>query len=194
MPFPESGPRKPIHLRQIYMRGYERPDGLFEVEGRVSDIKDDPFTPDATVNEIPPGEFVHDMWIRLVVDADLLIHDIIAVTDSSPYRQCPEAAGTLARLKGERIAAGWSVAVKRALRGAQGCTHLMELLIPLATAAYQTTTVRRFAKGVKNDSSGKPIKIDTCYAMGSDREQVMLRWPKYYTGPLLPAGSASEKT
>jgi Protein of unknown function (DUF2889) len=42
------------------------------------------------------------MWIRLVVDEDLVIHDIVAVTDASPQAACPEAAATLLQLKGAR--------------------------------------------------------------------------------------------
>ena len=47
---------------------------------------------------------------------------------------------------GERIRGGWSMMVKAKLGGAAGCTHLMELLIPMATAAYQTLSSVRLAR------------------------------------------------
>jgi hypothetical protein len=49
-----------------------------------------------------------------------------------------EATASLAQLKGLRIGAGFGRIARERLSGAQGCTHLNELLIPLATTAFQT--------------------------------------------------------
>ena len=42
------------------------------------------------------------------------------------------------RLVGLRIKSGWTQKVKELLGGVEGCTHLVELLGPVATTAFQT--------------------------------------------------------
>ncbi len=130
MPLPLSAERELLHIRKIDLRGYRRTDGLYDIEGRVTDTKEHPFRRPATDEDVPPGTPLHDMWIRLVVDEDLVIHDIVAVTDASPHAVCPEATATLKQIKGARIGAGWTRFVKERLGGRRSCTHLMELLMP----------------------------------------------------------------
>lgn len=96
---------------------------------------------------------------------------------------------------GERIRAGWSMMVKAKLGSAIGCTHLMELLIPMATAAYQTLSDVRLAAPDVLNSKGRPVKIDSCYAFGRQRELVRKRWPEFYE-PIVsqrsPAGGGGQ--
>lgn len=164
------------------MRGYRRSDGLYEIDGRVVDTKTHAIKREGGRDELPAGMPIHDMWVRLVVDETLLVHDITAVTDASPYPVCPEAVAAMRVIVGERIKAGWTNMVKARLGGAKGCTHLMELLIPLATAAYQTLTSVRMGRPDVVDANGRPVKIDSCYAFAKEREIVKRRWPSYYRG------------
>lgn len=185
MPLPErpaSVGRRPVHLRTIWMRGYHRTDGLYEIEGRVSDTKDRTFSPPSGDRQVTAGDFLHDMWIRIVVDTDLVVHEIESVSDSTPYPVCREGGANLQSLVGSRIAAGWSNEVKRRLGRSAACTHLMELLIPLGTAAFQTIAEVRLARPPRRDPSGKPLKVDSCYAYASDRGVVALNYPEFYTG------------
>ena len=112
------------------------------------------------------------MSIRLVVDEDLNVIDIVASTDAAPYGICPEATTTLQSLKGLRIGAGWSMAIRERLAGRNGCTHLTEMLKPLGTAAFQTLAPIRLARPVAVDAHGKPRKIDSCYAYASRNTHV----------------------
>jgi hypothetical protein len=68
------------------------------------------------------------------------------------------------------------------LGGVQGCTHLVELLGPLATTAFQTIYPVR-AKRDSAVAGHKPALIDTCHAYRSDGPLVEQRWPEHYTGP-----------
>ena len=180
MPLPDSPHRTELHLRRIEMRGFRRDDGLYEIDGRVVDTKNTAVKLDG--RERAAGDAIHDMWVRLVVDEHLVVRDVVAVTDASPYAACPEAVTAMRVIVGERIRAGWSMIVKEKLGGAAGCTHLMELLIPMATAAYQSLSGVRLARPDMLDRDGRPVKIDSCYAYASQREIVKLRWPQYYTG------------
>jgi hypothetical protein len=180
MPLPDSPNRVELHHRRIEMRGYRRADGLYEIDGRVTDVKTERTRRIDGGREFEPGTPIHDMWVRLVVDETLLVHDIVAVTDASPYEICREAVEPMRAIVGERIKGGWSTMVKAKLGGAQGCTHLMEILIPLATAAYQTLTSLRLSQPPAVDADGRPRKIDSCYAYGRNRAVVQKLWPKFH--------------
>jgi len=132
---------------------------------------------------VAPGEAIHDMSVRLVVDAELHVIDILACTDAAPHGVCGEAPGTLQSLRGLRIGPGWSEAIRQRLGGRKGCTHLVELLKPLATVAFQALWQLRETLPMPVDAHGKPRKIDSCYAYASDRALVRQRWPMHFTGP-----------
>jgi hypothetical protein len=180
MPLPESPNRTELHHRSIEMHGYRRDDGLFEIDGRVVDIKTEPMRRLDGGREFPAGLPIHDMSVRLVVDDNLVVREIAAVTDASPYSICTEAVAPMQAIVGERIKAGWTSMVKAKLGGAKGCTHLMELLIPMATTAYQTLTSTRREQPEAVDATGRPRKIDSCYAYGHQREVVKRLWPVFY--------------
>ena len=89
-------------------------------------------------------------------------------------------------LKGLRIASGWSSEVKRRLAGARSCTHVMELLIPMATTAFQSLTKVRRQRPDVLDANGKPTKVDSCYAYAAEREIVPLFYDRTPEG--VPVG------
>ncbi len=182
MPLPDSPERTELHIRRIEFRGFRRPDGLYDIDGHIVDTKTFPIRLDGRQADLPAGSPIHDMWVRLVVDEDLVVHDILAMTDASPHAVCPEATASMAVIIGQQIKAGWSIMVKSKLGGAKGCTHLMELLIPLATAAYQTMVGVRNPRPDVLDGAGRPVKIDSCYAYASHRDVVMRRWPAFHSG------------
>jgi hypothetical protein len=171
--------REEVHFRRIDMRGYRRNDGLYEVEGRVTDRKADDFTPASDGYYVAAGEAVHDMGVRLVFDERLVVHEVQSFTRAAPYRQCPEAGPSLQAIKGLRMTSGWGREVRTRLGGAQSCTHLMELLMPLATVAYQTLGGTPPGRPEPVDANGRPVKIDSCYAYAAERELVHQRWPAY---------------
>jgi hypothetical protein len=174
--------RQEMHLRQIEMRAFRRQDGLIDVEGRVTDQRAKAMKLFAGDRVVQEGEFVHDLWVRLIVDDQLVVHGVETSSDARPYPMCAEGGSNFDRLIGLKIGAGWSFAVKQRLGRAQGCTHLMELLIPMATAAYQAIAEVRMARPDQVDPSGRPVRIDGCTAFASDRGLVAVRWPAHYTG------------
>ena len=188
MPLPPSTSREPLHVRSIELRGYRRADGLYEIDGHLTDVKTHPLLPPGRQTSMPPGVPVHDMWVRLVVDDRLVIKDVVVTLDNGPYADCPSATESVKSLIGVKIGAGWSAAVK-ALRGRESCTHVVELLGPMATAAYQTLAPHRFNQPDATDATGRPVRIDSCYAYASDRALVMKRWPSHFTGGDAPRGA-----
>jgi len=175
--------RQELHFRRINMRGYRRSDGLYEVEGRVIDRKTTDFSPLVGDHTVPAGEPVHNMGVRIVFDERMVVHEITTFTDAAPYSICPLGGQALQQLKGLRMTKGWGQEVRNRLSGARSCTHLMELLVPLATTAFQSLSAQRMNLPDRLDAQGRPVKIDSCYAYGAERELVQRRWPEFHRPP-----------
>lgn len=172
-------PREPIHERRIACHGYRRADGLWDIEGRLTDTKTYPFA-NAFRGEIRPGEAIHDMWVRLTLDDELTVIRAEAATDAGPFAICPAIAPAFARLEGLRIGPGWRRAVQARLGGVQGCTHLVELLGPIATTAYQTIHVWRARHEPALETDRPPPHLDSCHALARDGEVVREHYPRWY--------------
>jgi hypothetical protein len=182
MGLPEPAPREPVHARVVECRGYRRHDGLWDIEGRLVDTKAYPFV-NAYRGEIPPGVPLHEMWLRLTVDDGLQVQDVVAVTDAAPYAVCPAITPAFAALKGLKIGPGWRREVLQRLGGIKGCTHLVELLWPLATAAYQTVYPILARERPAATDDRPPSHLDSCHALARDGEVVRRHHPRWYTGP-----------
>jgi len=174
--------REELHFRRIDMRGWRRSDGLFEVEGQVVDRKPHAFKSPSGPKVTPANEPIHDMGVKLIFDENMLVHDVVAFTTSAPYADCFAAGNTLQKIKGLHISGGWSREVRERLGGAQSCTHLMQLLIPLGTTAFQSLSMVRIDRPDALKADGRPVKVDSCYAYAAERGVVMHRWPAFYTG------------
>jgi hypothetical protein len=127
------------------------------------------------------------MWLRLTIDDKLLIHAAEAVMDKSPYPVCPGITPNFSQLAGITIRPGWRREANRRIGGVKGCTHLAELLGPLATVCFQTlygggeyasddANISEESKGVPE----RPHFIDQCHAHRSDGPIVKKYWPDFF--------------
>ncbi len=181
MPLPRPVGRTLQHNRVIDCRGYQRDDGLWDIEGHLTDVKAVNWFERTGSLDLPAGIPAHDMWIRLTIDLDMNIHECVAVTDSSPYRLCCDITPKFEKLKGMRITRGWTRPLKDIIGGANGCTHQWELLGRIAAAAYQCTNIeRQKTRGHKMD--GVPRTFNTCHMYTADTDETLRRWPELYTG------------
>src|SRR5688572_15391351 len=137
MPLPPGSPeRKRLHTRHIVCEGYERADGLYEIDGWITDVRGYPML-NRDRGTIPAGEPLHGMGLRLTIDGEYLIHDCVAVTDFAPMRVCAQATPNFKRLIGLKMVGGFTKKVQGAVGGVEGCTHLIDLLKPMAVTAFQ---------------------------------------------------------
>jgi hypothetical protein len=185
MPLSEPAPREHLHTRRVECRGFLREDGLWDVEGHMTDVKTYSFPSDER-GTVVAGTPVHDMWIRITIDDGMVIRAIEAVTDASPFRLCPAITPNFQRLVGLAIRPGFMPKVKQLLGGTEGCTHLVELMGPLATTAFQTLTGRKRKKRQQEEPAEAPRKrpplLETCHAFATDSPVVKRLWPEHYTG------------
>jgi hypothetical protein len=182
MPLSPAAARQPIHHRRIVCAGYRRDDGLWDIEGHLVDTK----TYDVSNldrDNIPAGEPIHEMWLRLTVTLDLNVVDAEASTEWGPYRMCGDITPNYKKLVGETIKSGWTQRTREILGGTRGCTHLLELLGPISTTAFQTIYSARVERDQAAGKRARPALIDSCHAWASDSEMIRKRYPEFYTGP-----------
>lgn len=180
MPLSPSQPRKHLHTRAIQCRGYQRDDGLWDIEGEIVDTKTYSFDNKDRVR-IAAGEAVHHMRVRLTVDDDLIVRKAEATTESGPFNMCGDIAPAYGAIEGLAIAPGWRKEVLKRLGGVKGCTHITDLLVgPLAVTAYQTIVpARRHLRTVAPGRKRPPL-IDSCHALARTSPVVKRDWPEFY--------------
>ncbi|KRB75154.1 DUF2889 domain-containing protein [Noviherbaspirillum sp. Root189] len=173
LPDPEHN-REPIHTRTISLRAYRRADGLFDVEGRLQDVRAREIT--LPHGPLPAGEPIHDMQLRLTVDASATIVAVAAVTDAAPYgRSCAVITPDYEKLVGLRVGPGFRSGVRRLLAGVNGCTHLTELLLTMGTGVIQALTGE-----VPQPEGIKPFSLDGCHALDTRGPIVAQFHPRWY--------------
>ena len=185
MPLSEPVARKPLHRRTIDMVGYQRTDGLFDIEAHLIDTKSYAFE-NLDRGLVEPGTPLHGMLARMTIDDDMLIVEFEASTEFAPYAMCPQAAPNFARLAGVKVGRGFLRAANERIGGIHGCTHLRELLAQMGTVAIQTLYSARqnqHAKSKDPTVTGRPAMLGTCMAYAPDSAQAKRLWPEYYTGP-----------
>lgn len=193
MPLSPPSARDLVHTRQIECRGYHREDGLWDIEGHLIDTK--PRRPGGSQEVSNDVIVIHDMWLRLTIDNALLVHAAEAVMDKSPYQVCPEIAPNFDALAGVQIKPGWRQEANRRVGGVKDCTHLGELLGPMATVCYQTLYGGGPTNEPKQDETRKvedrssprskphflkPHFIDKCHAHRSNGDIVKKYWPEFH--------------
>jgi hypothetical protein len=178
---PPADSRRLIHTREITCHGYARADGLFDIESSMRDTSTQ--GTDLFFKQLQPGEAIHAMRIVVTVDATLTILEIGVHTDAAPTLHCGDSNPGYQKLKGLTIGPGFTKKAKGLVGGVQGCTHLTELLGPLATTAIQTLLASQRDSGalmarIKGTAPlPKPRFADSCQAYRSDGEVMKVVWP-----------------
>ena len=174
-----------MHTRAIRVDAYARSDGLWDIEGQLSDVWPEPVPRAGDI--LPGGQPMHAMWLRLTVDRQATIVAVQAVTDAGPYDgACAAINPDYQQLVGVRVARGYRDAIRRLFGRTAGCTHMNELAGVMGSAALQALWSE-----LTQDSDQKPFSIDGCHALKSSGPQVALHFPRWYR-PAAPAAGSSE--
>jgi Protein of unknown function (DUF2889) len=187
MPLSPPDPREHCHTRQFELSGYRRADGLWDIEGHLVDAKPYEF-PREDGSLRPPHDAIHDMWVRLTLDDDMVIRGCEAAMGAHPFPICCQSAPNFERLVGIRIGKGWMAEVNRRVGGVEGCTHLREMLPQMATTAFQAMYGAKMKEsrdaglGRPKPNPGRPRHLNACLAFREDGEIVKEVFPDYYTG------------
>jgi len=184
MPLPDPAPRRLLHHRAVHCHGYQREDGLWDVEGHITDAKPFPCR-QLMGHTMAAGEPYHDISIRLTLDAELTVVAVATSMDTTPFGTCPAILPAFQKLVGLRIGGGWRKAVKERVGGTAGCAHIVELLGPIATTVMQTV-----ADGLNQDRidfhelqrrrAVMPMGLNGCHVWRADGEIVRTYRPNDY--------------
>ena len=173
LPLPDCA-RKASHQRSITVSAYARTDGLWDIEGQLTDAWPEPIPKAGGM--LAPGEPMHSMWLRLTVDKTATIVAVQAVTDAGPYG---DACGTIApdynQLVGVQVARGYRDAIRRLFGRTAGCTHMNELAGVMGSAVLQAMW-----NVLTQDPEQRPFSIDGCHALKSTGPQVAEFFPRWY--------------
>jgi hypothetical protein len=185
MPLPDpTHARELIHTRKIVCEGFEREDGMWDIDGWITDVKTYEFK-NKERGVVTPGEPIHGMGLRMTYDLELNVHAMVAVTDFSPYRICPDITPNFSKLAGLNLNKGFMRAARELVGGIKGCTHLFDLLGPMATTAYQTVDEIRYKDFQVREQRGEkvmPFFVNACHAWSTDGGVTKREFPTLYTG------------
>lgn len=177
---PPAAPRRRLHLRRITCEGFLRDDGLLEIEGLLIDTKPTPLQ--MHTKTLPAEAPIHQMRVRMTIDRERNIIDVQAFSEHTPYPDCTEVEAGYRQLIGLRIEPGFTREVKRLFRGTQGCSHMTELLLPMASTAFQVIWGEgEFGDAVDAAGSGRRTSpLGGCHALRLDGQIVKTHFPQAF--------------
>jgi len=159
--------RELVHSREISIRTFDLGDHSILVEGSLIDHQHRPWPNEASGEPKP----VHHMVIRLKIKGpEMLIEEAEATMPYHPREECPVVLPWIRKLEGSRIAAGFSMKVKKIIGNIKGCAHLTSLVTAMGPSAVQGYWA---AYGVEkgrmslHDQAVKNI-INSCYLWRED--------------------------
>ncbi len=173
---PPHAERQRMHLRRVEFQGFKRGDGLWEVEARLVDTKDQDFPLSSGLRR--PGEAVHDISVRITFDKRMNILDAATCIDAAPYMgYCNVDIPDYSGIVGLNLFDKFPKTVRELFGGRLACAHITELLMQLPTAALQTLS----SEAVGNfDGDSPPYHLDRCHALEFDSEAVKRYYPCWY--------------
>lgn len=169
--------RRQLHLRRIHCEAFERPDGLIDLEGQLIDTKPQPLQ--LVHREVPAGEAIHQMRVRLTIDRERRIVDARVSSEHAPYPDCRGVEAAYRQLVGLRIEPGFTMAVKRLFRGTAGCTHMTELLPTLASTAFQVLWASGEFAEAEAVAAQRHSPLGGCHALRLDGEVVRIYFSEH---------------
>jgi hypothetical protein len=176
---PPPAARSLAHTRRLRFEGYKRADGLWDLEGHLTDIKPLDFRLASGVRAA--GTPIHDMSIRLTFDRRLDVVDAAVATDAMPY---PGACDTITpeyarKLVGLNLRRAFGRAVRERFANLAGCTHLSEMLAQFPTAAIQTLAGEKLDVDSEEDGA-RPFQLDRCHALDTRGDAVRRYYPRWH--------------
>lgn len=173
------------HTRSIEAQAFEREDGLWDIDTRITDTKTR--IADLASGARAAGSPIHDLWLRITIDTSLNIVDAEAASDAVPYPgYCNTIGPAYKKLIGLNLMRGFRRELRERLSGIQACTHLTELAGVLPTAAIQAFAgdVLPTRDGASADeSSTPPFQLDRCHALRRDGPAVEKYYPRWIIKP-----------
>jgi hypothetical protein len=169
------------HTRAIQVEAFLRDDGLWDIDARITDTKTNDLPLVAGVR--PAGESLHDLRLRVTINAEMTIVEAAAASDAVPYPgYCNTIGPAYETLVGLNLMSGFRRGLTERLGGSAGCTHLTELAQILPTVAIQAFAGENYSNGDRAESDNqdqRPFQLDRCHALRTDGAAVAKYYPRW---------------
>jgi hypothetical protein len=183
MTLPQAAATRQLkHRRQIDVQIFSRGDGLWEVDATLTDTK----TRAAQMADglRPAGTPIHDMLLRLVVNAQFDILEAGSQTHWMPYPgTCDQHGDVYGRLVGLNLLQDFRKSMRDVVGGVRGCTHITELAQVLPTAVVQAFAGEVLDTRGSAEGARRPFQIDRCHALRRDGDVVRRHYPRWHQAP-----------
>lgn len=184
MPLPAPVARKENHLRTLSYQVFERTDGLWDIDATIRDSKSYPYF-DHVRGRMAPGDYIHNISVRLTFDDSFGVHAVVPSFDDVPYLFCQGGGDNAHRLVGANLMTGWRRSLSEALGDTGGCTHLREMLQNCATVAFQAISAAREDRSQArsldtHEIEARPLYIGRCHAMAEDGPVIARYFPQFH--------------
>jgi hypothetical protein len=175
---PPSVARQPLHQRGIRIEAFQRDDGLFDLDARLTDTTSHPV--ELLHDRRAPGDPIHDMHLRITVDRRFTVIDVHAHSAAVPVPgSCETITPAYRRLVGLNLLRSFRAEVRARMGRTTACTHLSELAALLPTAALQSLS--HVIRGqMVADPSEPPFFIGQCHAYARNGEVVRRHYPQWF--------------
>lgn len=182
MPLSPPVARALRHTRAIEVQAFAREDGLWDLDARITDVKQRDVT--LASGLVPGGTALHKLSLRITIDLHFNVVAAEAASDAVPYPGfCDTIGPAYQSLVGLNLMKSFRAGIKERLSGILGCTHLSELAQVLPTAAVQAfaNDVIKTRDGDTEDDqlTHKPFQLDRCHALRSDGPAVEQYYPRW---------------
>lgn len=178
MPLSPPSPRRLLHTRQVFYEGFERDDGLYDIEARLIDTKPTDFVVEGE-RRWQADEPIHGMSIRLSIDRDYVVRAIEVSMDHVPHGECVAAEPPMQSIVGCCLRKGWRAAIEERLGKVRGCAHLRELLFNMGTVAFQSLVSWTSPR----TTDTPPPPLGGCLAWDPAGPMVARIYPRFHVRP-----------
>ena len=167
------------HTRTIQVQFFYRNDELWDIDAHFTDVK----THDLLLTSfvIPAKRPVHNLWLRLTINAQGTVVDAYVAFDDVPFEgYCERIHSRYRQLIGLNVLHHFRHELHERFKGILGCTHMNELAEAIPSVAMQVFVFgeeEARAKAAFQKAEDRPFHLDQCHCMDTAGPAVKRFYP-----------------
>ena len=180
MPLPSATPKRVLtHTRTIQVQFFYRDDELWDIDAHFTDVKTHELFLTSIV--IPAKRPLHNLWIRLTINAQGTVVDAHVAFDDVPFEgYCENIHSRYKQLIGLNVLHHFRHELHDRFKGINGCTHMNELAEAIPSVAMQVFVFGEEEARVKaafQKAGERPFHLDQCHCMDTSGPAVEKFYP-----------------
>ncbi|MCZ4064562.1 DUF2889 domain-containing protein [Oxalobacter aliiformigenes] len=167
------------HTRTIQVQFFYRNDGLWDIDAHFTDVKTHDLLLTSVV--IPAKRPVHNLWLRLTINAQGTVVDAYVAFDDVPFEgYCERIHSRYRQLIGLNVLHHFRHGLHERFKDVNGCTHMNELAEAIPSVAMQVFVFgeeEARAKAAFQKAEDRPFHLDQCHCMDTAGPAVKRFYP-----------------